>query len=468
MCVRVSRLPLLAVLAIAFLALLASFATPAMVRGQVAQAIIGPGQGVAFQQVDFLFEGAMLPDSDWGRISADPEELFSATGISRGYLNVHTDMGWVVANLLVDRSHGGEVATYFTLMPPGQEDVTALSAYVTFSTTPAEVFGDGARADFPVGAASWNGEGAGDMGTTSVGPPPPPFIILESPPDESHIQPNAVNVQTAKNQCFPMSIANSLQYLEDRFNVNVPHNHVMGLKGDASLVGQMDTLANRNAPSRDVGSGVWFVPMLEGKFEYLAANGLANALVHKHQGRGYGDPNLDQALKPGDFQHMGIVSQDMGAQVTWEWVCDEIKKGEDVELVFSYDDAAGNPTGGHAVRVFGCGITEGNHWLRYLHDATQTYMGAGGVLQGDDVGLETPDAYVSDMDGDGMLNFGSAGREVRFALSESQAPGVGGTVDFYGGATESMAWYWATGAGVAVLGLFVAGWVARKRLVRDR
>lgn len=138
-----------------------------------------------------------------------------------------------------------------------------------------------------------------------------------------------------------------------------------------------------------------------------------------------------------------------------------------MELVFSYDDAAGNPTGGHAVRIFGCGVTEGNRWLRYLHDATQTYKDAGGVLRGDDVGLETHDIYVSDMDGDGMLNFGSAGREVRFALSESPAPGVGGTVDFYGEGTTPMAWYWATGTGLAVLSLFIVGWVARKRPVRS-
>jgi len=212
--------------------------------------------------------------------------------------------------------------------------------------------------------------------------------------------------------------------------------------------------------------------MLLGKFDYLSQIGLQGRLVHKHQGRGYGDPNANQALKAGNFWHKGSVSRDMGAAVTWEWVCNEIKKGEDVELVFSYDNAAGDPTGGHAVRIFGCGITDGKRWLRYLHDAVQS---------DDSRGLETADAYVRDMDGDGILNFGSANREIRFALSESAPPGVGGVTEFLGDSTDSPAGlvddssfspasYAAIAAAAAALVFVIAGygWRARRHRVKGR
>jgi len=381
-------------------------------------ATVGPTEGVEFAQVDFLFDEATVPDSNWGQVSADPGALLAATGIGTGYLNVYTDIGWVVQNLRVSTNPvSSPVVSYFSLGLDGPEDVALLSAYVDYSPEPQLDFGDGPRSDFPVGATSWNAEGAGDSATTDIGDPPPPGVIVFIPqgPDLMLEQENQ-NVQCAANQCFPMSIANSLQYLEEQHGLNVPHDHVPGLKGDDTLVGQLDTFANRFAPSRTVGSGVWFTPMLEGKFCYLDANSLSKALVHKHQGRGYGAPP-NQALPAGDFQRCGITSEDNGPVVTWEWICDQIEQGEDVELVFSYDDANGNPTGGHAVRVFECGKTLGIPWIGYLHDSQQT-----DIDPTDSLGLESVQVFTQDLDGDGLLNLGAPNREIRFALSESVVP----------------------------------------------
>ena len=382
---------------------------------------VQPDQGVDFGQVDFLFSEVTEVDSTWGQVSANSEILFDSTNIASGYLNIYTDTGWVVQNLPVDLSDGHNlITTYFNLgLAITPQDINQLSAYIEFTLEPKILFTDGLRSNFSVEPVQWNAEGVGEGSMSSVSKEGPVVNLSFIPFGETFkvTQPNAVNVQTAKNQCFPMSIANSLQYLEDRFGLNVPHDHKPGLKGDNTLVGQLDTKANRYAPARNEGNGVWFQPMLRGKFSYLNENGLKNKLIHKHQGRGYGDPEKDQALKDGDFKHMGSTSKDKGAIVTWEWICDEIKHGEDVELVFSYeyeDDEGKKRMGGHAVRVFECGKILGIPWIGYLHDRLQTNLDPN-----DNQGLENVRVLVGDIDNDGILNLGTKSREIRFALSES-------------------------------------------------
>lgn len=387
---------------------------------------IYPGQGVVFDQVSFIFPESEVLNSDWGRVTVYPDELLAAIGSSvilGGYINIYTDAGWVVPNLPVEILDGPPLTTYFTLrleFPSirSYEPLELLSARVAYSSEPTIRFGDGERGHFPVGVFEWNAQGAGEGDGITVGPPPLPVPGDLVGPNEKTVKHVIPNVQCAKMQCFPMAYANSLQYLEDQYKIPVPHDHKLGLKGDNSLVGKLDEAANRTAPERWDGRGTWFVPMLKGKFEYLDANGLADKLVHKHQGQGYGDPDKNQPLPDGDFEHKGIKSKEQGNKVTWQWICDELKRCEDIELAFAYCNEHGEITGGHAVRVYACGITQGKQWIRYLHDATQTYLKMGNVM-GDGQGLEVVQVNVEDIDNDGTLNLGSAGREIVFAMSES-------------------------------------------------
>jgi hypothetical protein len=101
---------------------------------------------------------------------------------------------------------------------------------------------------------------------------------------------------------------------------------------------------------------------------------------------------------------MGITSVDKGATVTWEFICDEICNEEDVVLIYKHS------TGGHAVRVVGCGTTEDKKWIMYAHDRNQS---------DDTDGLETVQVNLEDLDSDGTLNLGSESREIVFVLSES-------------------------------------------------
>ena len=376
-----------------------------------------PPPGIAIGQVEFAFDSALVPFSAWGRMELQVDTLSAATGLPSGFVNLFTDLGWVVQNVWFDSADGvDELATYFQIAPADGTPVTQLSAHVLVTPDPQPIVTDGDRSLFQVSPVLFNAEGIGDQSTTSPGSPVPPGAVPFDPTDSTYArtQPNQVNVQAAKNQCFPMSIANSLQYLEDRYGLPVPQPHVPGLKGDSTLVGHLDEAADRFAPARDSGRGVWFSDMVSGKFKYLRENGLDRRLVHRYQGLGWGPPAAQ--MPGGTFSAHGSSARDesVNSRVTWEWICDQIQNGEDVEVVFSYDSAGVTITGGHAVRVFACGKTLGVPWVRFLHGRLQTNRDPG-----DSLGLETVQVNLVDLDGDGILNFGSPNRELRFALSES-------------------------------------------------
>lgn len=377
--------------------------------------------GFMLEQQDFdYFGGTSQGNSTWGRFTVAPITLSGSTGLTSGYVNMHVEgLGWAVQNLYVNATDGfGPITTSFDFGLIAPSNVGSLNVFVDYSATPDFMSSPGTFVpNVPVGANVWTAQGAGDMDPTSIGAPFATSAIPFIPAGFTQVlvsQADATNVQCATNQCFPMSIANSLQFLENRHPTKfvVPSNHVIGLKGDASLVGQLDTLSNRIAPARDAGRGVWFVPMLQGKFTYLTKNGLADKLVIKHQGVGYG--GAGNQLPAGNFPFMGVTSESRGATPTFDFIVQELLKGEDVELVWTYDDAAGNPTGGHAVRVVEAGRTLGIPWLGYAHDSTQTHADAMDTL-----GLEVRREWVLDVDMDGLLNIGGRDREIRFVMSES-------------------------------------------------
>jgi len=57
------------------------------------------------------------------------------------------------------------------------------------------------------------------------------------------------------------------------------------------------------------------------------------------------------------------------------------------------------------VRITGSGRTLGQPWIRYSHDSNQT---------NDASGLENVVTFLSDPDGNGLLNMGGSSREIRW------------------------------------------------------
>lgn len=365
---------------------------------------------VTIEQIDIDLSGMRIINSNVGRLTVSPEY--------KGYLNMYTDVGWVIRNLYLDNSI---TTTYFDLGNKIPLDIKTLSAYININNEPQPVFLDGPRAIHAVGTKTWNAEGIiipDELNNKPIIVPGPPAtngwdmfvetLPLTLPKNYTYLLPNVSNKEAAYRQCVPMSVANSLQYLEDAENINVPDEHNMGLKGNDSLVGKLDEEMKRNVISRRNGTGVWFDNMLKGKFSYLNKSGLSGKLINKHQGRGYGKP-----LPNGNFTSNGITSRDDGDKVTFEWLCQQIKEGEDVEIIFSYENASGDIVGGHAVRVFECGETLGEPWIGFAHDRDQS---------DDRDGLETPREKVIDSDGDGLLNIFGSNSEIVFAVSESAIP----------------------------------------------
>lgn len=362
-------------------------------------------------QVDFLFTEETQKDSHWGYLRVKVKEFLYQHQAEEGYLNIFTDAGWVIQNEFLNIvENQDELSMFFNLgVKPGQ-DVRLLSLHYELSSEPVRYFQDGPRTESNVVAVLYNAGGLSD-----ISPAIPDYIhelvFIPAGYTYGYTKPNLnenENVQCAKNQCGPMGVANSLQYLENRNAFfSVPHDHVIGLYGDDSLVGQLDEYMGRVAASRTSGGGVMADELMEGKFQYLADNGLSHRLVHKHQGTGYNNP-------VGDFTHAGITSKDesVDSKVTFDWIEEQLRNCQDVEVGIQWGSG-----GGHVVRIYGCGKTLGLPYLRYKHDSIQTHHDPT-----DSLGLEEAQVYVSDLDGDGMPNWGSASNEIVCAWSESVQP----------------------------------------------
>jgi hypothetical protein len=379
--------------------------------------------GFEIEQLDFDFLGGVSqPSSTWGSFRVDPAALAAATLIPRGFVNVHVDgVGWVVQNLPVDPADGyGPITTWFDLGLASPMTVASLNVFVDYVAAPDVFSVPGAfQPNVPVGAALYDAQGYGDLAVTEVGRPLPPGALAFDADKKTEVlaeQAALPNIQTQFNQCFPMSIANSLQFLEDQHPgvFNVPHDHKPGGLGDNSLVGQLDAASGRPA-----GKGVFTKPMLQGKFKYLKDNGLEKSLVQKHQGRGYG--NDSQRLPNGDFNFMGIKSDHRGAP-SLDFIINELKKGEDVEVGWTYTARVFDPkkqkfvevpTGGHAVRIVKVEKVAGQVFVTFIHDRDQTRIHPMGK------DLETVRVAAGNFDRDQKLEIGGLNRQIDFILSES-------------------------------------------------
>lgn len=363
-----------------------------------------PGQGVTVEQVDFNLPGGRDPYSTWGRLVLDPSALREA-GLASGYICVVTEKGWAVVNMPVPGPNEPRQSMFFDLGLDQSEPLGATSIDVMHSSLPLRDVRAYTAQRIPFTVQSWVFEAHGvgpNVDLEKYIPPddaPRVFELAELPLVQAITYSNlqaVTNVECANNQCFPMAVANGLQYLENNGAISVPHNHVMGLglAGDPTLdtlVGQLDDFADRVIFTRRSGVGVWFEPMIDGLFAYLLENSLDGILTFRHQDVGYGE-----TIPVGNYSALGSTSLNDGATVSWTWIDERMSEGCAVTMVYQP----------HAVRITGTGRTLGQYWIRYSHDANQST---------DAAGLESVFTYLTDPDADGLLNMdGSAWREIRW------------------------------------------------------
>jgi len=316
--------------------------------------------GISFNQVDYVFEdGNKCTDSYIGQILVDEEVLTSYFGISTGYLNVMTPLGWVVQNLLVTSEVVNEGIPYVSCKfhlregAPCGIDVDIIDAYVDFSPTPTPEFYGELFVTYPVASTTCYLEGSYFV--------PEIYQVINFPcfPTIPCLQDNHPNIQAANNQCGPAAVANSLQYLENKYpdKIKIPHDNRLGLKGDTTLVGQLDTAMDRGVINRKNGQTVGDLQYIEGKLRYLDQNKLGQCIKVKHQA----------IYVENDVTVGNLTSKSKGKKVTFDFIFDEICAGEDVEIGLGYPGG-----GGHWVEVTGAGYICGRPFIRHVSDLEQT------------------------------------------------------------------------------------------------
>jgi hypothetical protein len=339
---------------------------------------LGTGNGVRFSQISYA-DVPSLANTPVGWMEVDLNLLRNSTGVASGFLNVSTASGWVARNVpvLAETVYPySRINTRIDLGVPLGTAVTQITATVSYSDTLLTAFSSAPATVFPVSGMSMSI--GGGNGVSAGGPVTPPTFtdVLFSNPsaNDAIIQYDHPNEQAASNQCAPMSVANSLQYLKDTQGLQLPHEHKMGLKGDNSLVGQLDTAGNRPATSRTVGSGQW---LLQTKLNYVAANNLGSKIVTTQWGASGPDSGgADQSVT---VNNVTVTAKGKGSKINIDELMQALREGQDCELVYHWGGA--NP-GAHAVDLVGAGKHNGNPWLLVASDITQ----AGQAVNGDSKG----------------------------------------------------------------------------------
>lgn len=376
-----------------------------------------PGSGAAL--VDQIsFRGG--PNSASAVFTLNISLASGVTGLSSGYVNVTDPQGnWLVQNLPVFPSSTFDSPSISTRLPLPTTDGNRLlttDLHIDYSPDPVATFAGGPNSNFAIGS-SLNAIGGVEADISGYRGNLIPSTVNFNPGGANSVvyQPRHPNVQAAQNQCAPMAVANSLQWLENETGINVPQDHVKGLKGDNSLVGKLDTAMNRNVVSRTSGSGLSYTNILNGKLDYVAGNNLSSSVTTKHQG----------IMGGADVTSSGVTSTAKGDTVTLDFILAELAHGEDVELIFVY------PAGGaHMVDITGGGRILGVPWISYVSDNVQSDL--------DIDNPATPNVDETDTRGTNNVDFSflvnnvlvnEPGKPVlSFVMSQSQIPEPAGLI----------------------------------------
>jgi hypothetical protein len=202
-------------------------------------------------------------------------------------------------------------------------------------------------------------------------------------------------------QCGPMAVSNNLQWLENAYGLNVPHPHRMGLRGDGSLVGELDRLMNRAVINRAQGGGVGNDELLFGKMLYVGGNNLGNKLRLLHQypvHPGWRVLQRNQALNLAANQFVGGVQSSWFGEPNYDFIITSVCSQAAVEVAYF----STQPVYGHVVQIVAAGKVRGVPYVYHLSDLVQANEPGG-----DFVGTGLPQfSYLYDTaDSDYLPNF---------------------------------------------------------------
>lgn len=379
-----------------------------------AEFIVDDSQGIKLLQVDFPFDSSPIINSGIGHIEVDLAQLRTASGIDSGFINMLINGQWQVRNLLVPSEQSFPyplIKSAFDLGVNEGTDVSELSATIVYTDTFSAVPPASNAKQFPVAEITVSQGGVteiiGDTASRSSTSVPVVNEIGFTDPSNfrSSFQFDHPNIETAGSQCYPMAIANSLQFLENTTQLKLPHSHVPGLRGDQSLVGQLGQAMNRTVTSRRTGAGVNTLPGIQGKLRYLAENDLHERVQTRHWGKLL--PNNVEVVVDG--KKASSIAQ--GASVSIDKIVEALEGGENCEATYFYGGG-----GGHAVDIVGAGYIAGQAFIIEASDLNQASdsLGAGknGLIF----------SHLKDTNNDGRFNMNGTDQELSTVFCQKYVP----------------------------------------------
>ncbi len=365
-------------------------------------------------------------------LNMDPPVYYSTVGLftytytpeeDDAYLNiraVHSSNAsltpWIVRNLYLpdDSRQSGEqsISVRFDLTPFGFEPGDQVGGlFLYFSKTDTALPSQPESGDYlPLLAVDTLGVDAYD-GVMTAGEAPamesfgfytefPPGDTVSSLNYRGCSVPNidlddAINPDTDiyagdKNACGPASAANSMKWLDDTYEE---------ISTGLTLRDMLDELSGHMNRGRN--QGVLIEDFIRGKLDFIQAHGLPinvkfqSAVALDNISSGSGETAAHNQNQPA------------GPYPTWDWLVAQIEAGEDVEVMYFWED--GDGWRGHAVVVTGYEETpNGRKTLKFKHDVRQRQ--AGGTRQ------EMEDIVI---DSHGRMVLRSRGAFIAHAVSES-------------------------------------------------
>lgn len=346
--------------------------------------------GITFYQVDYDWEKTKYKDSNTGEIVIDIEKVKKETGLESGYVNVYSEQGWIIQNLVFTENFPYPyLSRFFDLGRTG--DVISINVYIQVTTEPVSVFEySGVLPPYTVYDTIYDAEGGGENIEFQRPQPPPPNIPgvgdFQDPYENFiYLQGNHPNVASAKNQCVPCAYANNLQYLENEFGTLVNDELIPGFNGSppSSLPAIFDVIMERIVVDNTNGSPTKYSKALEGFVKYTYFESLAISL--KHQG---------DVLGTEDVTYLDTTSHGQGWSISIDFIFDEMIEGHSVAV--AYNRYLGtNKVSGHMAQLIAAGKILGVPFIQYLDDRNQ------GNLYGE---IRIVQTFLRDWDWDGKIN----------------------------------------------------------------
>ena len=210
-----------------------------------------------------------------------------------------------------------------------------------------------------------------------------------------------------RNACGPAAAANSMHWLDKVHNLNT--NKTLRQKLE-ELSKYMERQNNR---------GVTNDQMIKGKLKFIAENNLP--IEVKFQSFRYKKDSIVSITdrNGNEIRAKNKNTKDNGYP-TWDWLVQEMKDGEDVELIYGKYDSTGSRLGGHVITVTGVLDDKGVKRVWFKDDTRQT---TSGLRNNPDDSLETGEEVATwDTIPGGipvLTRWGSKSRRIEAIISES-------------------------------------------------